>query len=237
MKRSDRFIISITLFLLSFALFSYLLDSYIISALIGGGFSILFLLLIRLIKPRENITIDEFAKRILLFGKEESDKLIEKLNPNAVKTEYGYINNNGIILNKLKYSPLSEEDIASAYRLAIKENIENIAIYCLRVDKKAILLINELLQTVKTVPIKKLYSQLKKENILPDKAQKIKKKGFKGLIVGLYYIPTKHFLFVGLVLAILSLISPIKLYYLIFAFINIAIGLILEIIKKKSPIS
>ncbi len=237
MKKSDKFVMAMILFLLTFALFSFLLDNYIISALIGGGIGILFLFIERLMKPRDNISLDEFAKRILLLGKEESDVLIEKLNKSAFKSEYGYRVGNSILLNRLKYSPLSEEDVASAYRLALKEKAEKVTIYCLRVDKKAILLINELLVKIQTISVKKLYSQLKKESLLPDKAPKMKKKGIKGLIVGLYYIPSKHFLFVGIALAILSLISPIRLYYLIFAFINTTIGLIIEILKRKSTVT
>lgn len=233
MKKSDKLIITVVIFLFSFALLCYLLDN-LIALPLSITISILFLLSVNLIKPKNNITVDEFAKRILLLGKEESDKLIEKLNPTALKKDFGYISDDLIILNKVKYSPLSEEDVASAYRIAIKEGASEVLLYCLRVDKKALFLINELLIKIKPISIKKMYSSLKKISALPDKPPKIKRKGIKGLIVGLCYIPSKHFLLISVVLSLMSLVSPIKLYYLIFAFIDALIGLVIEIIKRKA---
>lgn len=233
MKMSDRIIFSIVAFLLFFALFAYLFNSYLIALLLSFGLCLVCFFIMSHIKRKDVISTDAFAKRLLLLGKEESDKLIEKLHPTAVKTDYGYLLDDTIVINKIKYSSLSEEDIASSYRLAVKENIDKVKIYCLKVDKRGILLINELLIKVETVNIKKMYNELKRGSLLPEKPPKLKKKGIKGLFVGLIFIPTKGFLFASVSLAILSLLSPIKLYYLVFAFTNALIGLIVEIIKNR----
>lgn len=232
MKMSDRIIFSIVAFLLFFALFAYLFNSYLIALLLSLGLCLVCFFILSHIKRKDIISTEDFAKRLLLLGKEESDRLIENLHPTAQKTDYGYLLDDTIIINKIKYSSLSEEDIASSYRLAVKENVDKVKIYCLKVDKRGILLINELLIKMETVNIKKMYNELKKGSLLPEKPSKLKKKGIKGLIVGLVFIPTKGFLFASVSLAILSLLSPVKLYYLVFAFANALIGLIVEVIKK-----
>ncbi len=174
-----------------------------------------------------------FLQELLLKGKEKSNEYIRMLFPKCVNGE-PMIQDKTLIINKIRYSPLGEEDIADCYRQTMSNNCDKAIIFANYADKKALNLSFKLPLSVTIYNFRKLYSLLKEKNLLPETASvKLKKRGVKEIISNLRYIPIKYFAISSISTALLSLIVPFKIYYLVFASINALIGITITVINKK----
>lgn len=234
MKKSDIIILSIAVCLVTGGIIAYITESFIVGILSAIIFLIIAFLLFSMKKNSNRISKEVFIQELLLKGKEKSNKYIRLLFPNCTNDK-PMIQNKTLIINKIKYSSLGEEDIADCYRQAVSNSCDKAIIFANNVDKKALNLSFKLPIKVTIYNYRKLYSLLKEKNLLPENASvKLKKRGIKEIILNLRYIPIKYFAISSISTALLSLIVPFRLYYLIFAAVNVLIGITITIINKKA---
>lgn len=236
MKKSDVIILSIMISVLFASILAYFSNSWLVAILSLIFFLILFISLFLLKKNKTaNISRDDFINNLLLLGKDKSTEYIKMLFNDIQPFEDKFVCENALISNNIKYSGLSEEDIAVCYRKAIQNNFYKIIIFCYYADKKAMSLAYRLSVPTVVYSSKKLYNMLRSKKFLPSKEIAVlKKKGIKTILNQFAFIPVKYFAFSSMSSAFLSLIIPFKLYYLIFACINAVLGIIAFFLNKRT---
>lgn len=233
MKKSDIVILSIAVCLVTGGIIAYITDSLGVGILSAVIFLIIAFLLFSMKKKSNRVSKEVFLQELLLKGKEKSNEYIRMLFPNSTNVE-PIIQDKTLIINKIRYSSIGEEDIADCYRQTVSNNCDKAIIFANNVDKKALNLSFKLPISVTIYNYRKLYSLLKEKNLLPENASvKLKKRGVKEIILNLRYIPIKYFAISSISTALLSLIVPFRIYYLIFATINALIGIAITVINKK----
>lgn len=236
MKKSDIIILSIAVCLVSGGMLAYITESFVVGILSAIIFMIISFLIFSMRKKSNRISKEAFIQDLLLEGKNKSNEYIRKLFPNITDGEL-MIQNSTLIMNKIRYSSIGEEDIADCYRQAITNNCNKVILFSNNADKKALNLSYKLPITITVYNYRKLYSLLKEKDLLPDKPSiNLKKRGIKAIILDLRYIPVKYFAISSISTALLSLIVPLRIYYLVFATINAIIGITISIINKKADL-
>ena len=130
-----------------------------------------------------------------------------------------------------RFINLTQEDIAGAYREATKCNADEI-IMLTRARERKTLTLTALLPIKFSFPDRyTVHRALKKHNALPPKPvkpQKVKIKMDKGQLLDEIFATKriKYLLFIALVLALMSFITPLKSYYLIMATLPLLIVVI-----------
>lgn len=245
-KTIDYIALRFAIFMLLLIWFNYLINSFFLAGLLSIILFSVICTIIEWVKSRtksSTYSLDKFNKHLSLMGSAYTLNLYAKTN----KLDVDLIKNNTLINDKTKiislfrYSDIGIEDIASTFRNAFENDIETIKIICKGVSRDA-------LNLAETLPIKYefikgnlLYKQLKITNTLPTliTIEKTKLKNFSiknFLDIILSTANTKHYIFSGAILGIMSFIVPMKLYYILvstFSFLTALLTLIYPKIREK----
>ncbi len=231
MKLFDYILAVAAAFAVVFALISYLTDSFVfgltlsIVLLIGGFFAY------KTATPiaRNGKSKRYFFKTSLLYGKEYTDRLILTILQSVTEITQAddCLVMNGktksVAFNNIKFGNLTEEDAAIGFRTALKLNADRLFFFCREADRKALILLASLDKRVTVINLKSLYRLAKKQGILPveEKALRAKRDWrflLRGAVSG---VSVRYFLFSSIGLALLSAITPLKTYYLVFSGVNL----------------
>ena len=246
MKTADTVFAFGVLLLFIFMLCSYLTDSFLTGLAVSVCVGAMTFLSYKSFNKKENRRKNRstFFNNILLYGKEYSDRLISYLIPtNAHRIENkDYIILNGrkktLILNNIKYGNANEEDVAKIFRINLLEKCEKVIMFCRDIDKKALTLLSTLTLEYRIVNIKNLHRLAEKKGLIhEDSAPNRPKPKLRVLVKNTFSVKSmRYFLFSALGLSLLSLITPLKLYYLIFSGINLILGLSSFFISGKDKV-
>ncbi len=239
----DKALLIIVLSLLIFLLSSYISGSYIAGLAVLSLSALIYFFLIKTIRFKKSQAYDkkEYMRHMLLEGKEYVNEGLRRVFASFYETTLiseGVTLKLGerkiLIYNGLKFGALSEEDVASAYRAARRENIEEIYFLFNSADRRAFALANSIEQKIHLMPFKVFFKLAERANALPA-LSKIKKPRRWGLIFksAISYINIKYFLFAAFSTAILSLLTPLRVYYIIFSSINVVLAIVVAIISAK----
>lgn len=236
MKNSDIVILALMLCFLAGGVFAYITASWAI----GFGAIVVFacfFIFCSALKQKSNryVSREVFITTLLIDGKEKSNVYIKCLYPQAEFRDEKFICDDTLICNLFKFSALNEEDVASCFRYAKKHNLKKVIIFTNNADKKALNLSYRLDMSILVYNYKKFYSMLKSVGVLPDKNSEtvLKKQNLKAIISGFAFIPVKYFAWSSISTAFLSIVLPLKLYYLVFAVINAVLGIIVFVLNRK----
>ena len=235
MKKSDLFVFGILIFIASTATITYLTAQFILGVVAGSVMTIAYVSALLLLKKKTHYEKKEdFIRNILLKGKTESDRLIRALYPEACVGEQALIKGEEMIINAVKYGGAGEEDVASAYRKAEEKHIGKVIVYCRKADKSALYLANSLPLSIEFRDLKKLFTELKGKGLLPySEPIPKKRRKLKEIFAEIKKTPPKYFLFTAIVCATSSLLFPLKIYYLVIAAVNAALGLTIILLNYK----
>lgn len=239
-KIIDLIVFGITYFLVVFGFLSKLVDKWLAIALaIVTYFSFVVLVSIGFHrrKMRKTITVDEMPVYLALMERDKQTELFYNLVPEDKRKEikspyFTFYEEESLTLVAVLYRfiNLTQEDIASAYREGVRQGASKIIMLTRARERKTIAL-TALLPIPFQFPDKwNVFRQLKKHNSLPakpPKREKVKIKRTKREIYELVFDEKKrkYFMLTSLFLALTSLFTPLKTYYLIMASIPLILGL------------
>jgi hypothetical protein len=239
----DKALLTVAVSLLIFLLSSYISGSFIAGLLSLTLSALIFFFLhktVRFKKP-EILSKKDFMRLLLLEGRDYVTETMRRVfsvfyDTEAIKEGITVKIGDKIILvyNGFKFGALSEEDVAASYRAAKQENIDEIYFFYNTADRRAFALANFIEQKIHLMPFKIFYKLAERAKALPLPS-KIKKPRRWGLIFksAVSYVNIKYFLFASFSTALLSLFTPLRVYYLIFSAVNVLLAIIVAIISAK----
>lgn len=245
-KTIDYIALRFAIFMLLLIWFNYLIDSFFLA----GVFSIILFAvicaIIEWLKSRKKTTaysLDKFSKQLSIMGNPYVINLYAKtygLDINLIKNNT-IIQDNTLIISIYKFSDIGVEDIANTFRTALESDIKNIKIICKGVSRDALMLAESLPVNFVFIKGNALFKQLKATQSVPPllemKKTTIKNFSFKNFFdLILSSANTKHYIFSGAILGIMSFIAPMKLYYIListFSFLTALLTLLYPKIRQK----
>ncbi len=195
------------------------------------------------------MTMEEMPVYLALMDRQKQTELFFSLVPDAQKGNFNspyftYIENGKrtLVAVLYRYFNLTQEDIASAYREAQKEEVDKIIILTRKWERKTLTL-TAVLPIPFYFPDKfTVYKALKKHNALPKKPPLPKKKERQKISIKEQFTAiftekrAKYFLFSALTLIIMSFLTPLKNYYLIASIIPFTFSAVCYFYKGNSSI-
>lgn len=232
MARVIDFVNAIIIILLCTFVWSVLLFAdWRIALVFSIAFTICVAILLRSLIKRKNTPygVDRLALEFAL----RDDEYVIKLLLSAIKNDKiengrNYILlENGVIISKFKFSPLSPSDVANVCGIAKKLDRKEAFVIAKGIDRRAFQIADVEGVKVQIIKTKAVFKFLKKHNALPSLSKaktKISAKGF--FEIALSRQNFKHYAFSGGVLLLTSFMTPLKVYYLIVGSILLALALI-----------
>lgn len=236
----DYFALRIALFFLIFVICQLIFEKLSVSlsvCILVFFAAVLIMEILRKDKNESKCPYNSFVRYFALEGNNAlKEKIKDYISPMEI-TEEGsdfLIIQNGnekeCIYFAFRFSSLSQEDIAKCYRVCKEREIKKGYILGKDTVRTTLSLAGELNLNINFISAKQLYRCLKNKNLLPVTATKtkIKRKGKIKFFLSVFFSKNnvKHFLFGGIILALMSLITPLKVYYLSVAAITLAFSLI-----------
>ena len=235
-KTFDKVGITLISLLLAFLFYFHYTHSLVIalfSALLSIAICVMAVRLIRPREPKHLLSKKNFVRYILLNGNNVLKTLAELSFSERFSLEdaegHTVIDTNDRILIYYcyKFGSLSEEDVAKSYRLAQKYRCT--AIYALtnHLDRRAYAVTEYIPQKFTVINTATLYKYLLKKNLIPERECLARKSGKVGKIIktALAEGNAKYYIWAGLSTSFLALFTPITTYYIVFAFINLALAI------------
>ena len=219
----------------------YITKNFVLGLLIALTFTVIIAIFV---KPKERFVADDYIVKLTTLPTTTLNVMIVKITNPTLGATIDENNNvtlsdRTLILPYLKHSPVSADEL---YHLAIN---------CTRDGySKLILITNEydtvgytklkpyLSCNVEIISSKAFIESLKKVDLLPDipSTKKSKPKLITLLKKIINRKCAKYYLVSGLTMGLLALITPLRLYYLVFCTISLTLGLLcLTKRKEKKP--
>ncbi len=185
---------------------------------------------------RTDITPSELPVMLALMGSQKATELFYATLPAQhglyIRAPYFAYERKGqkyLVCVAYKFINLTQEDIAGAYREAVKNGIEHVFILARAKDRKTLTLGAILPITLEYPDKYAVYKYLKRHNALPEKPKKNKKQRVKPDLRALGSVileprKAKYYLFLALTFALLALFTPLKTYYLVFAIVPLTLS-------------
>ena len=225
LKTLDLFMINTILMLLAFVWTYFIVKNIFYAILISIAIYIFVWCLIKVIKKNKttNYSSQKLAKHFALMGNKYTASFINSIvnveNKEIINDSYILLKEkNEIIVPIIKFSNLGYENIANIYRTAKNLECNKIYIIYSNIDRNAMVLANGLNIKCEFISIDYLFNYLKKSDKLPvldEFSEKpINKISLKILIKAILNRKnTKYYIFTGVLFLLLSLITPLQVYY------------------------
>lgn len=237
----DYISLTIILFVLSFSLLSLAINNFAITIVIACSVTIIVVFSIyKLTHNKQNpYTYQRLELEMCIRGNSYIIELIvnvlnqsqkkESIIKNAIfENGSNYILlENSIIIANFKFSALNMSDISSACNLAIEKDKRKVFLLTKAIDRRAYQIAELKDVEINIVKSKQLFKFLKKHQSLPT-LKKIKRKvSIKHIVdIALARSNLKYYAFSGVVLILSSFITPLRIYYIVFGAISLALAII-----------
>lgn len=222
---------SILTLLVTFVWAFFLFENLAASLIFSTAFTAIAIVSVKYISKKRDkpYTPDRLALEFCIRGNEYIVKLLLSAIKNT-KIENGcnyVLLENCAIIADFKFSALGISDMCSICNLAKKLERKSIFVITKGIDRKAFQIANIENVQVKTIKIKEVYKFLKKHDSLPD-LKRVRQKPSLSLIFQtvLSRQNFKNYAFSGVVLTLVSFITPLKLYYLILGSVSVLLALL-----------
>lgn len=247
-KVFDKILFSVALITLTFTFASVFSDRrtaiYVSLAVYLTAVAVYFGVKAKLPKYK-GITPSELPVALALIGTQKATDIFYKTVPEQnriyIKPPFFAYEWKGVkylVCVAYKFINLTQEDIASTYREAEAQGITRAVILSRAKDRKTLTL-GAFLPINITYPDKyAVYKYLKRHNALPQKPkkQKYKKRDFNLKDLAQEILAprkAKYYLFLSIIFAVLALFTPLKVYYLCFSIIPLALSAITLLYELK----
>lgn len=230
-KIIDYFSMTIVLMLLTFVWSSLAFKNWIGALIFSVAFTMIAVVTVKYILSKRNrpYSYDRLALEFSVRGNEYVINLLKSA------MQYGYIESgkNYIVLDDcvfisaFKFSMLTIGDMGAICELAQKFGDKRIYVFARGIDRRAYSIVQ--LENVKfsIVKIKTIYKFLLRHDALPDLKPVKSKFSFRVLFDAvLCRANFKSYAFSGVILILVSFITPLKIYYIVFGSISLILALI-----------
>lgn len=213
----------------------YITGSLILGLIAGIAATVLFNLLYAIYEKKKR-PYSPYQLAFNLTINDSAADLTSRMLPNGVsyiKEGNTIICGTGeLIYTQFGFSQFGMSDILKAIKCAKNHNCSMLTIITPEYDRKIYSIINRSMVKVKIITIRKFMHMLIKHNLLPDLKNTPRNNiSFRDIFnrnVG------GRFFLSGTIIALISIVMPIKLYYLIISAICFIIGIICIFIPEKS---
>lgn len=228
-KIFDYISLTIITFLLTFVWSALAFDSALPALILSCTLTLIAVVTLRYIRQKTGkpYTYDRLALEFGIRGNEYIVSLLLGVlkNPDVLSGGNFILLANSIIISNYKFSALGISDVGAACMLAKRYDRTRVFLICRTIDRRAYTVAR--LENVKITPIrvKTVYKLLKKHGALPDLKPAKEKFSLKGFAsVALARTNFKSYAFSGVVLILVSFITPLKIYYIVFGSISLALA-------------
>ncbi len=212
----------------------YLFDRFESAVAFTAAAFLTFIVILRIVKKTSRKSTCGRRKlefQISVLGGEYALSLFKATFPEAAETEGGrcFVCGDTLVWSAYKFSPCGLEDVCSAYRTATDKGLKNVTVLCRDVDRKCYALKESLGIKIDFVKSKELYKKLQKENLLPiPQFEKTPSKISPREVVDLAFSKqnVRYYLTSGIMLTLISLVSPVKTYYVLIGTLSLVLALI-----------
>ncbi|MEG1613090.1 MAG: hypothetical protein RR357_02865 [Clostridia bacterium] len=240
-KVIDYIAMRFAIFMLLLIWFGYLLNSFIWSIILSSALLALFCVIMKIRKNKiceQKYPREKFSRQVSMFGASYALSLYASANNlTYVEKSNKIVDGDTIIVSYFKFSDCGLDDIASAFRLALENSVSKVVFICKGVTRDGLLLSESMPLQFEYIKTNNLYKILKTKNMLPPLLD-TNKPAFKILsiknILDIIFSAgnTKYFIFTGTILAVMSFLTPLKLYYIILASISLLMSVATVIYPK-----
>ena len=217
-------------FLLTFVWTALLFDSALPALILSCALTLIIAVTVRYVKGRfgKPYTYDRLGFEFAVRGNAYIISLMKSVvkNPDVESGENYILLSNSIVIAAYRYSQLGVSDIGAICREATAHGRKLAFVICRTIERRAYAAAQ--VYGVKIVPVKTktVYNILKKHGALPPLKETKEKITLKGLLaVILSRANFKSYAFSGTTLILVSFLTPLKIYYLTFGSISLALAL------------
>lgn len=248
MKKTDKIIISVNLFLIIFAI-SYVAAKNVVAAaiiafLLTVTVCVSFLKIANRYKKTKKISLSKTEDGLSFIGiTAQTELFISALPPETTKKINDFCfsyDKNGkkiMVFPNYKFFPTSKDDIAKFFRTCKDNGVNDCIVLSRQSTRELLLFARGLPLNFKFLPTKAVRNFLVSRNLenkfaLPEKPKvktkkKFSKQFFRELIDGIISKEkAKYFLISGVGLVFGCLFTPLKIYYLVFAVITLSLSIV-----------
>ena len=212
----------------------YLFDEFISALLFTATGFVLFVIISEIAKRASSKTKYKREKlefQMAVLGSGYALKIYKQLFPSASETYDGkcFASGDTLYFSAYKFFACSVEDVCQAFRLAREKGFEKIVVLCKSADRGAVKLSGSLGVKISFEKSRDIYKKLLKASLLPEltfekKPEKFSLSDVLELVFQKQNI--RYYLVTGLMLTLISLVSPAKTYYIVVGTFSLAMALI-----------
>ena len=230
-KILDYFSLSIVLMLLTFVWSTLAFKSWIGALIFSVALTAIIVVTVKYILSKRNrpYSYDRLALEFSIRGNEYVINLLKSV------LKYGYVDsgknyialNDCVIISAYKFSMLGIGDMGGICELADKFRGKRVYVFARGIDRRAYSIVQ--LENVKfsLVKIKTVYKFLLRHNALPDLKPIKNKFSFRALLDAILCRSNfKSYAFSGAILILVSFITPLKIYYIVFGSISLILAIL-----------
>ena len=220
-------IVTLTTFVWSALLFKNAVGAIVFSIV----FSSVILVSVRYFSKRNQkpYTYDRLETEFCIRGGEYIVNLIKTAlkNPQIENGSNYILLEKSIIIANFKFSALGGSDVANVCKTAKKHGKNHVYLITKSIDRHAWQIANLEDINIEIVKAKQVYKFLAKHNALPVLKKPRQKFSFKALLQTILSRRNfKNYAFSGAVLVLVSFLTPLKIYYIVFGTILLAFALL-----------
>lgn len=209
---------------------NYFFDSIFVAAAVAVSVFIVICIAVEGVKSKSTrkkfYSSEKFTRQLAIMGSEyalqlyaDSYELSQTISGNKLYTD------DTLYFSAVKFGSASADDVASAFRSAIEKNMRIVKIICRDASRDASLLAESLPLDVTFIKSHYIYKRLRSQNKLPPllemKKSRLKGLSIKNMLANIFSTNnTRYYIFSGGILSVMSLITPMRLYYLIMSSVS-----------------
>ena len=228
-KFFDYISVTVITFLLTFVWTALAFDSALPALIMSCTLTLIAVVTLKYVRAKTSkpYSYDRLALEFGIRGNAYIISLLKRVlkNPDIPTGENYILLERSVIVANFRLSPLGISDIGAACLLAKKYDRNQIFLICKGVDRKAYTVAQ--LEGVRLTPIriKAMYKLLKKYGALPDLKPVKEKMTLKSIFeVILSRSNFKSYAFSGVLLVLVSFITPLKIYYIVIGTLSLLLA-------------
>lgn len=238
-KTIDSAAVRFALFTLLLIWFDYIIGNFFGALAIAALTTLVIVLIIKKILEKTNwkrYPKDKLYTQFALLGNSYTLGLYAETKNIPFDGSDNYIAEDGVLYYcAFRFSALTADDIAAAYRVGLAEHTHRTVIICNKAGREVMALAATLYDNYSFVTAPDLYKVLKENDALPALITLKKPKDGAKLtlrsIIDVVFSESnvRYYLFSGALLAFMSFITPLKIYYLITATLSLIFAVIAKL--------
>lgn len=241
-KLIDRIALICILFVIFLLWLTYLTGKFVLSLTISFTLCALISILIRPKKNKKTINVESYLPKFATMTKSEINDLLFSVLPDKSeikvnKNNFIQLKTGEVIIPKIRMTEISADEICKISEQSKRMNYSKIILLVAKYDKTNFEKIKPYLSVpVEILKIENVLESLQNENNLPKlkEESKAKRKFNQAFSSAIKRKNAKYFLVSGISMAFLSIFTPLKLYYLLFATITLILSLLCFIKKHEN---